>query len=220
MTGKLYETLGVSPNADAETIKKAHRRKVKKAHPDAGGSAEAFNEVSRAYMVLSDADKRAHYDRTGDAEAAGSPENAEEAEAMNVVAQHFCAVLGSGQDPKTVDVIKAVRHGINQNMAQCANKVRECGKDIVRLEEFAKRLQRPEGVDDKLGRLIDGQIMAVRQVIAQAERVQSVHKRALGMVEGYAYRVDAKPAARVPMTLTDMVRAQMGTGGWSLDLGL
>ena len=64
-----YELLGVSRDADADTIKKAYRRLARQYHPDVNpdaASKEKFSEVSRAYEVLSDPQKRAAYDRGGD----------------------------------------------------------------------------------------------------------------------------------------------------------
>ena len=65
-----YEILGVSRQADTEEIKKAYRQLALKYHPDRNsGSKEAeerFKEVTEAYEVLRDADKRAVYDRYGE----------------------------------------------------------------------------------------------------------------------------------------------------------
>jgi molecular chaperone DnaJ len=62
-----YEILGVSENAKGEEIKKAYRRLAKKYHPDANPNnkmaEEKFKEISSAYDVLSDSEKRKQYDQ-------------------------------------------------------------------------------------------------------------------------------------------------------------
>jgi molecular chaperone DnaJ len=62
----LYRQLGVSPDASAEEVHRAYRRLARRYHPDAGaGSDDArFQEVSRAYEVLRDPERRASYDRS------------------------------------------------------------------------------------------------------------------------------------------------------------
>lgn len=64
-----YKVLGVDKNADEKAIKKAYRQLARKYHPDKNpGDKEAeqrFKEISEAYAVLSDAEKRKKYDRFG-----------------------------------------------------------------------------------------------------------------------------------------------------------
>ena len=71
-----YEILGVSKTADAKEIKKAYRKLAVKFHPDKNpgdkAAEEKFKEAAEAYEVLSDADKKARYDRYGHAGVVGS----------------------------------------------------------------------------------------------------------------------------------------------------
>jgi molecular chaperone DnaJ len=62
-----YQVLGVPESATQDQIKKAYRKLAKKHHPDANpdnkAAGERFKEISEAYAVLSDAEKRKQYDR-------------------------------------------------------------------------------------------------------------------------------------------------------------
>ncbi len=65
-TSDYYAVLGVSPTADEKEIKKQYRRLAKQHHPDANNNdakaAERFKEISEAYNVIGDAEKRKQYD--------------------------------------------------------------------------------------------------------------------------------------------------------------
>jgi len=75
-----YQLLGVSRNADADTLKRAYRKLARQYHPDVNkepGAEDKFKEIGRAYEVLADPDTRARYDQFGEAGlggAAGMPD--------------------------------------------------------------------------------------------------------------------------------------------------
>jgi molecular chaperone DnaJ len=71
-----YEILGVSKGASSDEIKKAYRKVAMQYHPDRNPgdktAEEKFKEAAEAYEILSDADRRAQYDRFGHAGVSGN----------------------------------------------------------------------------------------------------------------------------------------------------
>src|SRR5215218_11066762 len=65
-TKDYYAVLGVSSTASQDEVKKQYRRMAKKYHPDANANdpkaSEKFKEISEAYNVVGDAEKRKQYD--------------------------------------------------------------------------------------------------------------------------------------------------------------
>ena len=74
-----YEVLGISKSASEQEIKKAYRKLALKYHPDKNpddkAAEESFKEAAEAYEVLSNADKRARYDRFGHQGVGGAAGN-------------------------------------------------------------------------------------------------------------------------------------------------
>jgi curved DNA-binding protein len=97
----LYELLGVARDAEADTIRKAYRKLARQYHPDVNpgdaAAEERFKEISQAYGVLSDAEKRSQYDEFGDAALEGGFD----AEAARRAREMFGAQFGqqSGRGP-------------------------------------------------------------------------------------------------------------------------
>lgn len=98
-----YEVLGVARDASAEDIKKAYRKLAFQFHPDRNqgdkGAEAKFKEAAEAYDVLSNADKRAAYDRFGHAGvsgAAGSGPQGRGFENAEDIFRQFHDIFGGG----------------------------------------------------------------------------------------------------------------------------
>ena len=124
MAGKdYYEILGVSKTATDEEIKKAYRKKTKEYHPDLNKghekeAEEKFKEVSEAYSVLSDGNKRAQYDRFGSDFASGGYSNYSGASGFDF-----------GGFSSGFDIISLLEVESNKN--DCAIDSPKCGDKLI-----------------------------------------------------------------------------------------
>lgn len=172
-----YEVLGIPKDADAATIKKSYRKRARKAHPDAGGSADEMAEVNHAYDILGDAQRRLLYDATGQEK----PRAAVEDEAKQLVLQAFAQAL---QNESVVDCLKAAKgvvRGHKQNLEIEKNRViaaksRLCAR---RAEVTVKRS------DNLFHQLIDAELQRLEWAQKEIAHKGEVCKAALKMLDEY-----------------------------------
>ncbi|MBA2292062.1 MAG: molecular chaperone DnaJ [Gemmatimonadales bacterium] len=132
-----YEVLEVTRDAGGDEIKKSYRRLAMDYHPDRNASHDAeekFKELSEAYQVLSDSNKRAHYDRFGTAPAGahgfGGFEHIDLSEALNIFMRDFGGFSGfdgifggrEQADPRRGQDIKMTVRLTLQEVAQGAKR--------------------------------------------------------------------------------------------------
>ena len=84
-----YSVLGLAKGASQDEIKKAYRKLAKELHPDKGGDENKFKEVSEAYEVLSDEDKKSNYDRFGHNQPRGGGGNPFGFNMEDIFGSHF-----------------------------------------------------------------------------------------------------------------------------------
>src|SRR4051812_7746446 len=93
-----YEVLGVTKGSPQDEIKKAYRKVAMQYHPDRNpgdkGAEEKFKEAAEAYEVLSDADKRAQYDRFGHAGVSGNGRGGGHYQNMDDIFSQFGDIFG------------------------------------------------------------------------------------------------------------------------------
>jgi len=123
-TNKFYQLLEVEKSASDAEIKKAYRKLAVKHHPDKGGDPEKFKEVTRAYEVLSDSEKRSKYDRFGE-------EGLEDGGGGGDASDIFDAFFGGGgrrgggqrRRQKTKDVVQPLKVTLEQMYVGATKKM-------------------------------------------------------------------------------------------------
>jgi len=92
---RLYELLGVSPEASREEIRRAYRQLARQHHPDRGGDTSTFQAISAAHEVLSNDEQRRIYDRYGEPGLQQGADHSDGAEAVFEASNVFGDLFGS-----------------------------------------------------------------------------------------------------------------------------
>lgn len=184
MAKDLYESLGVGRDADPATIRKAHRQKVSKVHPDKpGGSHQEFLAVQKAYEVLSDINRRKRYDETGDAEV--RPGNIQQ-ELISILLQ--CAgKVDIAHTSLVAEAGKVIRSSLEQ--ARIANQATKDAAD--RFRNVATRLKSKDGTpDNPFSRAMVLQAESLEAAIAKTEARMADGEEMLKLLDGLDYKTD------------------------------
>lgn len=171
-----YDVLGVKPDATADQIKAAYRAKCKQHHPDRGGDAATMAAVNQANDCLSDPDRRARYDATGD----GSRRPTLRDEATATLAQLFTSALD--QDDNLVDFVRRSLEAAFGNMAM---QLDECKRRSRALEKRRSKVTCKAEIN-LVATIIDGQLALLAKTKAMHEHNLQVTELAKTMLKDYA----------------------------------
>ena len=132
----LYEDLGVKPDATPAEIRRAYRSHASKNHPDRkGGDAKKMAKINAAYEVLSNAEKRAHYDQTGEANKRTAPDPA--TVMFNTIIQ--ACLLDPG------NIVNNIEREIHNAITTGKRSIADVRKFLVKLEARAAAVEGPPG---------------------------------------------------------------------------
>lgn len=196
-----YEELGVQRDADETTIRRAYRGKAKTAHPDAGGTEEAFARVATSLAVLTTPGRRRTFDETGRIED-DKPDN-DRAAALQIVERNIGDIVNAfvtggfapDRDPRRFDIpaeiVRRVRLEIINAKAgiQGGEKVLKYLKDVARRFKLkAGKAETPEA--DPIARGFKLQIDRTEQQLADLRKAIIVHELAITIADAYAFEQD------------------------------
>lgn len=190
MADELYEILGVDKSADEKTIRKAYRRKSKKVHPDAGGSADEMAALSRALTVLVNPAKRTRYDETGSAEAAAESDNVTQS-AINNIAFLLNQYLSADAEVRDYKASMIAHFRAKQReIRQAVMPSRRAIDREARIKARWKRKKKQAG-EDFIARAITWQVEQHKRLIDKAEGDIRILDRAIEILETYTYEAGA-----------------------------
>lgn len=189
----LYKILGVKRTAVRRDIHKAYRKKAKIAHPDGGGSVEAFNDLVLAYSVLADAERRSRYDETGEIDPP-RPDNFDGG-AIEIIAEKLGLVIHAEHDLAAMDVGALIEQAIRDDIATRKASVshqKRAGDRLARLRARTKR--KGQGDDNLVARVLDWHELAIQKHIKKHEESIRFLERALVILADYSFADDLAEA--------------------------
>jgi curved DNA-binding protein CbpA len=211
----LYQVLGVERGAAAPEIQKAYRQRAKTSHPDSGGSVEAFSELGLAYAILSDAERRARYDRTGEADPP-RPDN-RDGSAVEVIAQKLGLILHAEQDVTSMDVTALLEETIRAEIDERKTAMAGLTRGIERAAKLRQRVKRRGNGDaNALAGVLDWHEVSIRTQIKAHQRALVSMERALEILKDYSFAEDPVGAGE-KLAAADKVSAALQDALEALD---
>lgn len=214
----LYADLGIARAATTKEIRAAYRRASKRAHPDAGGSAEKFHRIRTALLVLTDDVRRQRYDQTGEFDENQPVDNAlaEKIEAISyVLDQTLGRLINAGRDLKAVDLIAEMKRTVvamRGDLDKQLNAFEEAiGKYRILIGRFTVSTKTDE--PNRLDQVITGKISQIEHMISVHKNRKERLAAAEEMLGEYRYRQESQPLSGAQATMIEMMQnAYRGLG--------
>lgn len=184
----LYDTLGVPPSATDEDIKKAYKERAKDTHPDKpSGDKEQFQAVALAYSILSDQDKRAHYDQTGQTSQAPF-----ETKFMGFVNGLMGQLINSTIPAGELNVVSYIQSTIQISLTHLHQNIISNQRQLNKVQSMRKRIKMKGQGDNLLDRVLQQNEDIFKNAIGSAESEIEFLMKCHDKIEGYEYEGDIK----------------------------
>jgi curved DNA-binding protein CbpA len=194
MMSDLYQVLGVEHDADHDAIRRAYRRKARTLHPDAGGGTEAFAALSQAHAVLSDPERRAEYDATGQVRDGADNDKAFILEAIDRAFNAVAMKLAQGQvrDMNKIDMLQQLRLHLSSEETRLHQLTLEFAAEIKMLDELAGRFAVADG-ENYVAKLLRTKVSTLTEKSKDPARELDVTRQAIKELERYKYERRFEP---------------------------
>jgi curved DNA-binding protein CbpA len=181
----LYAALDLDRDATPEDVRAAYRHAAKTAHPDAGGDPRRWHVVQRAHAVLSDPERRATYDRTGD-DADPVPDTPL-ARAVPLVSWALDQVMDKEPDLVRIDVVARIRAVLSERERQAHQHMARAEARAAALAGIRDRFV-TDGDSNVMASMIASRLDGLAEVRARTEADIASVGLALRLLSGFRYR--------------------------------
>lgn len=196
-----YIILNVRRNATAATIRRAYRKLAKQHHPDAcpgdPDAPERFKEVQQAYDLLSNAERRAKYDATGET-SVPEPKDVQE---LVAALSHFLAkaVQQSYGDPKRTDLVAKMKAVMHNEIVQAESSLADAKKQRDEQADIMARFLTADGGENYLAGIVRTGIARIEAGIDGLTKQIALLKTAADYLANCRYRFDGSSAKSDPV---------------------
>lgn len=195
----LYDELGVPKSADRATIKRAYRKKAQKLHPDrSGGDVNKFHAIQKAYDVLYDDARRAHYDAHG---TDGTQDR--QGDLVRRLAALFMQLIEQN-DVDHANIIILMKQAMLNGKNQTQQEIKVQEQKIAKYERAKKRLTKKGDGDNLFVQLLDGQISIMRRGLELGKTELTNVDDMVKILEDYQYHTNEGP--QYPYTMNSLMQ--------------
>ena len=185
MENTLYDELELPKNCTSEEIKQKYRILAQLHHPDKGGDPQRFKRIKVAYEILSDPEKRAHYDSTGE----HPDEVSIDTEVFNrisvMVTQYIHQI-----NPEHDDLILIMKIDIRKAYDNTTNVIAEYNTLIQKLNIISNRIKLKKEGENLLKFFVEKRITQCQTELIHCQKLLLVFNKMLEVLEGYHYSQD------------------------------
>ncbi len=201
----LYAVLGVPRDADRAAIRRAYRAKARRAHPDGGGSAQAFARLKLAYDTLIDADRRRRYDETG--EMGEAPTDNQRAQVVEMLFagldQALLELAKRGRLPTQFDLVWLICDVLRRRRQEWIGQRTEFESAAEQCRGLLGRFSAASD-DNLMETVLERRIAICRREIKALEKRIKVVDKALAALKGMTFRVDSAPQLSLDQRMRGM----------------
>jgi curved DNA-binding protein CbpA len=194
----LYAALGLDrePAPSPADVKRAYRAAAKKAHPDHGGSKEKFSAIVKARDVLSDAERKAKYDRTGeiDEKAIDNTEADALNKAMAAIDFVFTECMRRAMRIEEVDVIADAVKRVKADLMSLAANGAQHRAAAVDARKTAKRFRNKGKGPNRISPMLEARALDAERNAEKLAEPVAVCKRAIEILNDHAFDVAPRSA--------------------------
>lgn len=185
----LYDLLGVPRDANVAEIKSAYRAQAKQCHPDTGGDPEKFHEISVAYAILSDLERRQEYDATGKVDNKSALNTMKEV--LDAIVHSLDQVLAAAKGGiDEVDLIKVMTKQFHQAQHTILAELSDVETKVRDLEKLRKRIKRNDDEPNLFLKVIDQRLKDAIEKRSHLRHQKVVGERAIEEISHYESPVE------------------------------